>query len=141
MVQDSATRLSRKRALSNYTKFLDRDGLNGARIGVARNMAGTNPRIAQDLRVLHRGVEATGRSVIDPADVPNFDKFGKTELEVLHYEFKADLNKYLKSLSDGARVHSMEDVIKFNEENSDKVMPYFGQEHMIAAQEKASLQR
>jgi amidase len=72
-------------------------------------------------------------------DVPNFDKFGKTELDVLHYEFKADLNKYLKSLSNGARVHSMEDVIKFNEENSDKVMPYFGQEHMMTAQEKPSL--
>jgi amidase len=42
---DSATRLSKKRALSNYTKFLDRDGLQGARIGVARNMAGANPRI------------------------------------------------------------------------------------------------
>jgi amidase len=57
----------------------------------------------------------------------------------LHYEFKADLNKYLKSLSNGARVHSMEDVIKFNEENSDKVMPFFGQEHMTTAQEKLSL--
>jgi amidase len=80
-----------------------------------------------------------GAEVIDPADVPNFDKFSKTEIEVLHYEFKADLNKYLKSLSDGARVHSMEDVIKFNEENNDKVMPYFGQEHMLTAQEKPSL--
>ena len=56
-------------------------------------------------------------------------------MEVLHYEFKADLNKYLKSLDGTAHVHSMEDVIKFNEENSHKVMPYFGQEHMITAQE------
>jgi amidase len=80
-----------------------------------------------------------GAEIIDPADVPNFDKFGKTELDVLHYEFKADLNKYLKSLSDGARVHSMEEVIKFNEENRDNVMPYFGQEHMLTAQEKPSL--
>lgn len=136
---DSATRLSRKRALSNYTKFLDRDGLKGARIGVARNMAGTNPRIMKIFDFCIEVMKKLGAEVIDPADVPNFDKFGKTELDVLHYEFKADLNKYLKSLSDGARVHSMEDVIAFNEENSDKVMPYFGQEHMITAQEKASL--
>jgi amidase len=60
-------------------------------------------------------------------------------MEVLHYEFKADLNKYLKTLDAHARVHSMADVIKFNEENSDQAMPYFGQEHMLAAQEKASL--
>jgi amidase len=71
--------------------------------------------------------------------VPNVDKFGKTEGEVLHFEFKADLNKYLTSLDGTALVHSMEDVIKFNEENSHKVMPYFGQEHMLMAQEKESL--
>jgi amidase len=60
-------------------------------------------------------------------------------LDVLHYEFKADLNKYLKGLDGDARVRSMEDVIKFNEENKDSLMPYFGQEHMITAQETASL--
>ena len=134
--QDSATRLSRKRGLSNYTKFLDLDGLKGARIGVARNMAGTNPRIIKIFEHCIEVMKQLGAVIIDPADVPNFDKFGKTELEVLHYEFKADLNKYLKSLDGNARVHSMEDVIKFNEENSDRVMPYFGQEHMLTAQEK-----
>lgn len=136
---DSATRLSKKRAFSNYTKFLDRAGLKDARIGVARNMAGTNPRIIKIFDFCIEVLKKLGAEVIDPVDVPNFDKFGKTELDVLHYEFKADLNKYLKSLSNGAQVHSMEDVIKFNEENRDKVMPYFGQEHMITAQEKASL--
>jgi amidase len=137
--QDSATRLSKKRGLSNYAKFLDLDGLKGARIGVARNMAGANPRILKIFEFCVEVMKQLGAEIIDPVDVPNFDKFGKTELDVLHYEFKADLNKYLKSLSDGARVHSMEDVIKFNEENSDKVMPYFGQEHMMTAQEKPSL--
>ena len=136
---DAATRLSRKRALSNYSKFLDRDGLKDARIGVARNLAGANPRVLKIFEYCIEVLKKLGAEVIDPADVPNFDKYGKTEGEVLHYEFKADLNKYLKSLSDGARVHSLEDVIKFNEENRDKVMPYFGQERMLTAQEKPSL--
>jgi amidase len=137
--QDAATRLSKKRALSNYTKFLDRNGLQGARIGVARNMAGTNPRILKIFDFCIEVLKKLGAEIIDPADVKDFDKFGKTELDVLHYEFKADLNKYLKSLNGSARVHSMEDVIKFNEDNSDKVMPYFGQEHMITALGKPSL--
>ena len=136
---DAATRLSKKRSLSNYTKFLDRDGLKGARIGVARNMAGANPRVLKLFEYCVEVLKKLGAEVVDPADVPNFDKFVKTELDVLHYEFKADLNKYLQSLSDGARVHSMADVIKFNEENGDKVMPYFGQEHMLTAQEKPTL--
>ncbi|HEX2995160.1 MAG TPA: amidase [Anaerolineales bacterium] len=137
--QDSATRLSRKRSFSNYAKFLDRDGLKGARIGVARNMAGTDPRIIKIFEHCIEVLKHLEAVVIDPADVPNFDKFGKTELEVLHYEFKADLNKYLKSLDGNAHVHSLDDVIKYNEENSHRVMPYFGQEHMLTAQEKKSL--
>jgi amidase len=137
--QDPATKGSKKRGGNNYTKLLDRDGLRGARIGVARNMAGTNPRVIKVFELCIEVLKHLGAIVIDPADVPNFDKFGKTEAEVLHYEFKADLNKYLKSVNGAVPVHSLEDVIKFNEENSHKVMPYFGQEHMIAAQEKQSL--
>jgi amidase len=136
---DPATGSGRKRVLKDYTKFLDYEGLRGARIGVARNMAGTNPRILKIFELCIEVMKKLGAVIIDPADVPNFDKFEKTELEVLHYEFKADLNNYLKSVSDDVRVHSMEDVIKFNEENADLVMPYFGQEQMIAAQGKGPL--
>jgi amidase len=137
--QDPATKGSRKRGATNYTKFLDREGLRGARIGVARNMAGTNPRIIKILEHCIQVMKHLGAVVIDPAHVPNFAKFAKTEGDVLHYEFKADLNKYLKALDGNARVHSMEDVIKFNEENSHRVMPYFGQERMLTAQETKSL--
>lgn len=137
--QDAATRLSKKRSFSNYTKLLDRDGLNGARIGVARNMAGTDPRIIKIFEHCIEVMKHLGAVIVDPADLPNFDKFSKTEMDVLHYEFKADLNKYLQSVNGTEAVQSMEDVIKFNEENSHRVMPYFGQEHMLRAQETKSL--
>lgn len=137
--QDPATKGSKKRGGSSYMRALDRDGLQGARIGVARNMAGTNPRVIKILEHCIEVLKHLGAVVIDPADVPNFDKFGKTELDVLHYEFKADLNKYLKTVDGPCGIHSMEDVIRFNEENSHKVMPYFGQEHMLTAQETKSL--
>jgi amidase len=137
--RDFATRLSRKRSSSNYTKFLDLNGLKGARIGVARNMAGTNPRVLKVFEYCIEVLKKLGAIVFDPADVLTFDKFEKTERDVLHFEFKADLNKYLGALPEGAPVHSLEDVIKFNEENRDKVMPYFGQEHMLTAQEKGTL--
>ncbi len=145
--RDPATRLAlsrvegsgRKRGVFNYAKFLDLDGLRGARIGVARNMAGKNPRILKIFELCIEVMKQLGAVIVDPADVPNFDKFGRTEREVLYYEFKADLNKYLKALPKEARVHSLEDVIEFNEENEDQAMPYFGQEHMLAAQKKGPL--
>ncbi len=136
---DPATTSSKKRAVKDYTKFLNYEGLKGARIGVARSMAGTNPRILKIFELCIEVIKRLGAVIIDPADVPNFDKFGKTEVEVLHYEFKADLNKYLGALDENARVHSMEEVVKFNEENDDRVMPYFGQEHMVDALEKGPL--
>jgi amidase len=80
-----------------------------------------------------------GAVIVDPADVKHFDQFSESEMEVLHYEFKTGLNAYLKPLGPGTRVHSLEDVIKFNESNSDQVMPYFGQEHMIKAAGRGSL--
>ncbi len=134
---DSATTASAKRALKDYTKFLDKDGLQGARIGVARNMCGTDSRILEIFEQSIVLMKSLGAVIVDPANLPNFDKFGRTEVEVLHYEFKADLNKYLASVN--ARVKNMEDIIKFNEEHKARVMPYFGQEHMLAAQEKGGL--
>ena len=136
---DSATRLSRKRSSSNYAKSFAYDGLEGIRIGVARNMAGKNPRILKIFEHCIEVMKQLGAVIIDPADVRNFDKFGESEMEVLHHEFKADLNKYLKLLDGAVRVHTMEEVVRFNEENADRVMPYFGQERMTTALEKGSL--
>ncbi len=135
--QDSATRASAKHRLSDYTKFLDVNGLKGARIGVARNMAGSDPRIIKIFEGCIDIMKQLGAIIIDPANLPNFNKFGKTETDVLHYEFKVDLNKYLATAN--ARVKSMADVIKFNEENKEQVLQYFGQEHMVIAQETAGL--
>ncbi len=137
--RDPATRLSRKHRHADYTAFLDVGGLRGARIGVARGMAGTDPRV---LKLFERSLECMkklGAVLIDPIVVPNYKKYVKSELEVLHFEFKADLNKYLASLGPKARVHSMGDIIRFNEDNRERVMPYFGQEHMLKAEEKGGL--
>ncbi|MBE7535496.1 MAG: amidase [Anaerolineales bacterium] len=136
---DPTTRLSRKRAMSNYSKCFDRDGLKGARIGVARAMAGTNPRILKIFETCLEALKHLGATLVDPAVVKNFDKLAGSEMDVLHYEFKADLNSYLKTAAPGVRVRSMEDVIRFNEENADVTMPYFGQERMTTAQAKGPL--
>jgi amidase len=135
--RDPATRHSAKRRFSDYTKFLDVNGLKGARIGVARNMCGTDPRIIKIFETCIDAMKQMGAIIVDPANVANFNKFGKTESEVLHYEFKADLNKYLAAAN--GRVKTMADVIKFNEENKQRVLQYFGQEHMLSADEKGNL--
>jgi len=137
--RDPATRASEGHAHRDYLQFLDPNGLKGARIGVARKMAGTDARVLKIFESCIETIKKLGAELIDPVEVENFNKFGKTELDVLHYEFKADLNAYLAGLDGNVQVHSMEEVIKFNEANQSRVMPYFGQEHMLSAQKKGPL--
>src|SRR5262249_57546092 len=75
---------------------------------------------------------------VAPADIETASAFEKTELEVLLYEFKTDLNLYLAALPN-ARVKSLKEAIEFNDKNRDREMPYFGQELFLQAEKKGPL--
>ena len=60
---------------------------------------------------------------------------------MLLYEFKADLNKYLGALGPSARVHSLADVIAFNEKNRSREMPFFGQDLCCRRRRKGTTHR
>jgi amidase len=138
-VRDSATSSSQGKAYSDYTQFLDKGGLQGARIGVARSFFEFHPQVDKVIEACLETLKSLGAELIDPVEIENAKKLGETEIEVLTYEFKADLNAYLANLGPQAAVHSMQDLIAFNEQHRDKVMPYFGQERMLKAQEKGPL--
>ena len=137
--RDPMTKESRGKAERDYTKFLDRDGLRGMRIGVARKHFGFNDRVDKLMSDHIAEMKRLGAVFIDPADVPTTGKFDDSELEVLLYEFKTDLNTYLAGLGPSAPVRSLQDVITFNERNRDREMPYFGQDLMEKAQAKGPL--
>jgi len=80
-----------------------------------------------------------GAEIIDPANVATAEQLEDTELEVLLYEFKSDLNSYLANLGPSAPVHSLKDIIEFNERRWDAVMPYFGQDILLKAEGKGPL--
>jgi amidase len=84
-------------------------------------------------------MKARGAVIVDPANIPTLGKFDDSEFDVLVYEFKADLNKYLAWLGAASPVHSLNDVIAFNEAHKDQELPYFGQELMVQAQKKGPL--
>jgi amidase len=135
--RDSATQDAR-RADTDYLRFLDRNGLRGARIGVARNPFVTNRRVWQIADQAVASMKSLGATVID-VEIPNTAKYGDSELEVLLFELKADLNAYLAEFARGASVRSLADVIAFNERHRDREMPYFDQELFLQAQEKGGL--
>jgi amidase len=137
---DPATKSSSAKGRKDYSVFLDKNGLKGARLGVVRNqLFGYSPSADQVAEAAIADMKRQGAVIVDPANIPTLGKFGDTEFDVLLYEFKADLNKYLTWLGAASPVHSLKDVIAFNDAHKDQELPYFGQEIMIMAQKKGPL--
>ncbi len=123
----------------NLTQSLDPGALRGARIGVARKFFGFNDRVDKLMADAIDLLKREGATVVDPADLPTHGKFDAAEFEVLLYEFKADLNKYLAGLAPGDHPRTLKQLIEFNEKNRDREMPYFGQELFVRAEAKGPL--
>jgi len=135
--RDAAT--ADARVEPDYTAFLDPDGLHGARIGVARKLAGFNDRVDRLFEDALVSMRDLGAELVDPADIPHIDELEDPELEVFLYEFKADLEAYLGSLGPSQPYRTLADLIAFNDEHVDEEMPFFGQERFEMAAEKGPL--
>ncbi len=137
--RDPATAESSGKAFSDYTSFLVREGLEGARIGVARGYFGKHPGVDQIMEASLQVMKDLGAEIIDPVKLTGEEAIEKNEIEVLHYDFKHDMNAYLAGLGGDAPVHTLDEIIAFNQAHAERVMPYFGQEHMLEAQKKGPL--
>jgi amidase len=135
--RDSATAQNNKKAEKDYTRFLDRNGLRGARIGVARQFWGKNAQLDKTLNDSLEQMKQAG-AILTDVKFATFEKYGDAEFEVLLYEFKADLEKYLAERNSPYR--TLADLIKFNEDNAAREMPYFKQEIFEQAAKKGNLQ-
>jgi amidase len=137
---DSATRNSAARGQRDYTASLDASGLQRARIGVVRNQlwgsTSASDRIAE---AAIDDMKKAGAVIVDPANIPTLGRFSASEFDVLLYEFKADLNKYLAWLGPASPMHSLKEVIAFNAAHETEELPYFGQEIMVMAEKKGPL--
>jgi amidase len=126
-------------APKDYLPSLDENGLHGARIGVARKFFGFHAGVDKVMEAALAEMKKRGAELIDPADIPHTGEYDESELTVLLYELKADLNAYLASLGPKAPARTLADVIAFNEAHAKEEMPYFGQDLFVKAQEKGPL--
>src|SRR5215813_8178782 len=137
---DAATANADAKGRRDYSRSLVRDSLRGARIGVVRNRLFGYSTAADALaEQAIADMKRAGAVIIDPANIPTLGKFDDSEFDVLQYEFKADLDKYLASLGPTARVRSLMDVIAFNDAHRNEELSHFGQEIMLMAQKKTPL--
>ena len=98
---DAATAASAGKSQTDYTQYLDKDGLKGARIGVARKYFGFSDSVDALMEQSLDVMKKQGATLVDPADIATLGKFDESELLVFMYELKADLNAYLARLGPG----------------------------------------
>ena len=128
--RDPATRLSRDRAARDYVRGLDRHALAGARLGVAREYFDVDAHVDKIMTRALETLKQAGAELID-VRLPAEEKYGRSELEVLFYEFKADLHAYLAGRDVPSGVRTLQDVVDFNLAQRGRVMPFFEQERML----------
>src|SRR2546421_10929406 len=92
---NTATAESKGKISGDYSRFLDPNGLRGTRIGVARKYFGFNDAVDDLMNSAMEEIKRQGAVLVDPADLESHGKFDDSELSVLLYELKADLNAYL----------------------------------------------
>jgi len=125
-------------APTDYTANLAADALDGKRIGVIRSFYGSdsNPGVEAILTASIEALEQQGVEIVDDINI-EADAMWDAESIILDYEFKADLAIYFER--SGAPFSTLTDIIEFNEAHADTVMPIFGQDRMIAADEAGEL--
>jgi amidase len=137
--RDPITQSSRTKGHNDYTRFLDAGGLKGARIGVARQYFGFNDATDNVMKDAVAVIKSLGATIVDPANIATNGKFDATENDVLQYEFKTDINKYLAAAPAAVKSRTLADLIRFNEEHRAQEMPYFGQEIFEQSEKRGPL--
>ena len=133
---DAASKERTDATAIDYTTHLKADALKGARIGAVRKLMGYQPDTDAAMERAIAALKAAGATVVD-AEIPTLGEWDKPEYEVLLYEFKDGLERYLAA--SGTPHKTLADLIAFNTQNAAKEMPFFAQEVFEQANAKGPL--
>jgi amidase len=137
--KDIYTQKSAEKSFTDYTQFLDEESLRNKKIGLAKHYTGFHSEVDKLTQQAMKDIRDLGAEVVDVDSADLNNASGGDAYHVLLYEFKHDLNAYLRSCPDSVKYRTLEELIKFNNENADREMPFFDQEIFLAAQEKGDL--
>lgn len=134
---DSKTMNPEAKFYTDYTQFLNADGLKGKRIGKIRPLGRAHHRVDSLINAAAEYMKSAGAEVVD-VDFPFPGGASAASFQVMLYEFKDGLNRYFESLGDDAPVKNVSELIEFNLKDPVELR-YFDQELLILANEKGSL--
>ncbi|MBD0384034.1 amidase family protein [Paenibacillus sedimenti] len=130
---DKATWASQNRAFNDYTTYLDAGFLHQSRIGIPRHYYQV---LDEERRSIMEAVIAVlreqGATVIDPVDL-HLEQHPWNN-DVITYEFKTGLNLYLSQLNADVPVHSLQELIVYNQRHAASALKY-GQDNLIRSEQ------
>ncbi len=121
----------------DYQAALDANGLSGARIGVARNLAGFHDEVDALFGQAISALRAAGAQIVDPANVRLPAEAEDDERSVMLHEFKDGIERYLAAR--GGAQRTLADLIRFNLDHAGDELGWFGQELFMQAQARGPL--
>lgn len=134
---DSITKESFGKNFSDYTKFLNKDGLKGKRIGIDKSYLKKHESVDIVINEALEQMKIAGAIIIEIEPVYADEKVDAAAMDVLCFEFKDGLNKYLSKSN--SKLKTLKEIIAFNKENENIAMPFFKQEILEMAQAKEDL--
>jgi amidase len=135
--EDPVTHQSKGKSHTDYTSFLDPNGLNGKRIGVEKSMLQKHEGVDKLLQEALDTMKSRGATIVEVELIKKLDGLYPPEFTVLQYEFKDGVNRYLAKSN--APVKSLAQVIDFNRKNESKAMPFFKQDILESSDKKPGL--
>ena len=135
--KDTATTSSEGNSFKDYTQFLDINGLQGKRIGIEKSFMKVNEGVDTILKKALELMKSKGASIVEVEIMKAISPLDAVEEDILEYEFKDGLNIYLSRAN--AKVKSLQELIAFDQQHEQLMMPFFKQEIFESAEKKESL--
>lgn len=131
--RDAATEASRNLSYRDYRPFLDESFISKARIGIPRRFyKDLAPEALSIMESAIAALKEKGAIVVDPVTLPCEQT--EWDYNVMRYEFKKDLNDYLSELDPRLPVHSLRELIAYNEQHAERALKY-GQDTLLWSEE------
>lgn len=121
---------------ADYTARLSQGALKGRRLGVVRNLAGSNKDVLRLFEDTLEKLRHAGVVILDELSLPHRHEAGSAAWQALLTELRQDLNGYLGAR--GAAVRSIAELMQYNEEYREQEMPFFNQEYLAEAESRGS---
>ena len=134
---DEKTKLSEGKYYTDYTQFLNPDGIKGKKIGVYQKPLGRNYKVDALLSKAIEYLKEQGASIVEIENITK-PEVGSYSLQIMLYEYKDGLNNYFKSLGPDAPINNVEELIAFNKTDSIE-LEFYNQEYLEKAQAKGDL--